>query len=127
MLNIDLDSEILSYIPIHKKRLQTYKKGFIYIVGFNFQPLNTYFTDLQFLKRYYKIGKTINLNARQKAIKTCAPFPTKTYHLIEAEDIDSAELYLHCLLNSKRTNGEWFELDKDTLEKLQTIKKMIIR
>lgn len=125
--NIDFFSDITIYPIIHtlkKPDPHKFKKGFIYILGFTFKTLDTYFTDLQFLKRYYKIGKTNNVTTRKKNLQTGAPFPTELVHTIQCTDMTSAEIWLHNELNSKRTCGEWFELDTALLIKLKQIKKL---
>lgn len=122
-----ISAPIIEYSPLTYKRIdpKKFKSGMIYVIGFNFRSINTYFPDLRFLKKYFKIGKTTDINARKKNLNTGAPFPTEVIHLIECSDIHSAEVWLHACLNSKRTYGEWFELEDSDLEQLKEIKKLI--
>lgn len=102
-----------------------FKKGQIYVIGFNFKPLDTYFPDLRFLKKYFKVGKTTNLKARKQNLQTGAPFPTQIVHLIDCIDINSAEFWLHNELAAYRTCGEWFEISDEDMVLIKTVQKLI--
>lgn len=73
---------------------------------------------------YYKIGKTINLDQRIGQISPRLPFPVTLIHTIETNDIHRLEVALHQRFAPKRTNGEWFELDKDDLEWLSSFNEL---
>lgn len=113
-----------SILSIKKPNSKKFKSGYIYILGFDFKQLNTYFPDLRFLKKYYKIGKTTNIINRKKNLNAGAPFPTEIIHLIKCQDIHSAEVWLHAKFNSKRSYCEWFELDENDISNLRKIKEL---
>jgi hypothetical protein len=118
-------THIVNYPILHTiKKIDPlkFKKGFIYILGFNFKSISTYFTDLRFLKDFYKIGKTKNVTNRKKALQTGAPFPTEIIHTIKCEDMNSAEIWLHNKYNNKRSCGEWFNLSETDIITLKEIK-----
>lgn len=102
-----------------------FKKGHLYIIGFTFKPLDTYFTDLRFLKRFFKVGKSTNLKARKQNLQTGAPFPTQLIHSIDCIDINSAEFWLHNELTKYRTYGEWFEIPDEYMVLIKSIQKLV--
>lgn len=64
----------------------------------------------------YKIGKTTNIGRRLDDFVVSLPFKIKLVHVIENDNIDLLETYLHRYFRKKRVNGEWFELtDEDIL------------
>ncbi len=66
--------------------------------------------------KYYKIGRTNDINRRDIEIKLQLPFEAKLIHSIETSDPVGIESYWHNLFKPRRQNGEWFllsEMDVD--------------
>lgn len=59
---------------------------------------------------YYKIGRSNNVERRDKEIKLQLPFKVELIHTIETYDPPKIEKYWHSHFKSKRLNGEWFQL-----------------
>ena len=81
-------------------------KGLIYILKAISQP-------------YYKIGKTIDINARLNQIQPALPFKTKLICTILSNNINKDKLFLHEKFKDKRTNGEWFDLSNEDIKLLR--------
>jgi len=58
----------------------------------------------------YKIGKSINVEQRIKALKTSSATPITLIHTIPTDNMVRAEQFLHSLYTPKREHGEWFKL-----------------
>lgn len=69
----------------------------------------------------YKIGRTKNVDARISQLKSL-PFKIELVHTITCEDDQQFEQGLHDRFKDKRKTGEWFNLTKDDIEQLKTIK-----
>jgi len=80
--------------------------GFIYVV----QQGNDY---------RFKIGRTVNLLRRMKALQTMSP---QALHLIgfypTADDLSGHELFWHRRFGLDRRHGEWFDLPLEALQDL---------
>jgi len=60
--------------------------------------------------RFFKIGKTNALGRREYELKIQLPEKTKTVHSIRTDDPTGIEAYWHKRFETRRKNGEWFEL-----------------
>lgn len=60
--------------------------------------------------RHYKIGRTNSLGRREWKLSIKIPIPPKTIHYIETDDPVGVEAYWHKRFDSKRGEGEWFDL-----------------
>jgi Superinfection immunity protein/Meiotically up-regulated gene 113 len=58
----------------------------------------------------FKIGKATKLDRRIYQLKIQLPYKVELVHAIQTDDIDHAEQHWHMRFESKRMNGEWFEL-----------------
>jgi hypothetical protein len=61
--------------------------------------------------QYYKIGKAKDADYRIGAIRLQLPEKAKRIHTIKTDDPSGIEAYWHKRFESKRKNGEWFDLD----------------
>ncbi len=59
---------------------------------------------------FYKIGRSNNVERRDREIKLQLPFKVELIHTIETSDPPRTEKYWHNHFKSKRLNGEWFQL-----------------
>ncbi|MHB1250135.1 MAG: GIY-YIG nuclease family protein [Polaromonas sp.] len=61
--------------------------------------------------RYFKIGRSNSFDRRSRKLAIQLPERAETVHVIRTDDPIGIELYWHRRFESKRKNGEWFELD----------------
>lgn len=75
--------------------------------------------------RHYKVGRTncLGSHARQLSIKI--PIPPKTIHVIETDDPSGVEAYWHTRFESKRGEGEWFDLSPDDVKSFKRWKRIV--
>jgi len=62
--------------------------------------------------RFFKIGKTNALGRREYELKIQLPEKSKTVHSIRTDDPAGIEAYWHKRFETRRKNGEWFELSR---------------
>jgi hypothetical protein len=93
------------YAPVAEKAYETgpapepvsdVEFGFVYLIK---------------LGRYYKIGRTNAVGRREYELAIQLPEKPKLIHSIKTDDPAGIEEDWHKRFASKRTNGEWFELD----------------
>jgi len=60
--------------------------------------------------RHYKIGRSVSVGARERQLTIQLPDRASTIHSIATDDPVGIEAYWHKRFESKRKNGEWFEL-----------------
>lgn len=61
--------------------------------------------------RYFKIGRSNSFERRSRELAIQLPERAETAHVIRTDDPIGIELYWHRRFESKRKNGEWFELN----------------
>ena len=73
-------------------------------------------------KRYVKIGRATNIEARKKQLgfPVEVPFKTELLYACAVDDCIEEEKRLHCKYKDKRMEGEWFDLSDDDIEDIKT-------
>jgi hypothetical protein len=61
--------------------------------------------------RFFKIGRSNSAGRRQYELALQLPEKASTVHTIATDDPVGIEAYWHRRFETKRKNGEWFELD----------------
>lgn len=83
--------------PVVAPKLTNPKNKFVYLLQAN---------------DHYKIGVSLSVAERVKQLQTANPHPIQTVHYVEVSDYVGLEAYLHQIMATKRTSGEWFRLDQ---------------
>lgn len=73
---------------------------------------------------YYKIGLSKNPKTRIGTLGVQLPFPIEALHIIPTNDMKQAESQLHERYESKRVNGEWFELSDEDVQEICAIEEI---
>jgi len=60
--------------------------------------------------RHYKIGRSNAVGRRERELAIQLPEKSSTVHIIRTDDPPGIERYWHQRFDSRRRNGEWFEL-----------------
>ncbi len=84
------------YVPPNQVLVQSATIGFVYLVKSN---------------RFYKIGKSNAAGRREYELALQLPEKATMAHVIRTDDPTGIEAYWHKRFDSKRKNGEWFELN----------------
>ena len=71
---------------------------------------------------YHKIGLT-RRNPRTRLKELTTPEGVSLVHVIETEDPEGLEQYLHNEFKDKRAEREWFNLDKEDVDWIMQIKE----
>lgn len=86
-----------------------------YIIGY------IYLLRADLPNRPCKIGKSKNLPDRLRIFNVKLPFDFELLHIIPCDDHHVAETLLHKRYESKRGNGEWFDLNETDITEICTI------
>lgn len=70
---------------------------------------------------YYKIGKTMNIKQRMKAIQYANPIKIELKIIQAISHCATRERDIHDRFDSKRVRGEWFRLTKKDIKDLQRL------
>lgn len=74
--------------------------------------------------RHYKLGKTTDSVRRGKEIRMQLPEELRLIHSIKTDDTTGIENYWHKRFESKRGNGEWFDLSPSDIRAFKLWKKI---
>ena len=103
--------EILRRFSLDRKDFEP--DGYVYLLGGAVGGVN-----------FYKIGRTVDPEARVRQLGIQLPFPVSVEHTIPCEDHKVSELALHDLYAIKRANGEWSSLLDSDVEEIRGIRRM---
>ena len=74
---------------------------------------------------HYKIGRARSVDDRVKQISPKTPLPVELVHSFPCQDVAATEYYLHLRYQHRRTNGEWFALNRQEIDEVKSIKFMM--
>lgn len=75
--------------------------------------------------RYYKIGKTKDTVRRGSELRIQLPERIELIHSIKTDDPGGIESYWHRRFESKRMNGEWFDLNGTDIKTFKQWRKIV--
>lgn len=65
---------------------------------------------------WYKIGRSVSPEVRQSQLGTKGPFKHDLFHVLEVDDMATAEQMLHAHFEDVKAEGEWFKLTASDVE-----------
>ena len=74
--------------------------------------------------KYFKVGRSSSFERRSRELAIQLPEKAETVHVIRTDDPVGIELYWHRRFESKRKNGEWFELNAQDIKAFKRRKFM---
>jgi hypothetical protein len=75
--------------------------------------------------RHYKIGHTNSTGSRERQLAIKIPIPPRTIHSIETDDPVGVEGYWHRRFETKRGEGEWFDLSPEDVRAFKRWKRIV--
>lgn len=75
--------------------------------------------------RYYKIGKTNDTVRRGSELRIQLPEKCTLIHSIKTDDPSGIEAYWHRRFESKRLNGEWFDLNSTEVKAFKRWRRIV--
>ncbi len=75
--------------------------------------------------RYFKVGKTNDIVRRGTEIRIQLPERMTLIHSIKTDDPSGVEAYWHRRFESKRMNGEWFDLNSSDVQAFKSWRRII--
>jgi hypothetical protein len=112
---IDNLSKKLHYDYVNYREQNYYKRTDLPFEKKPKEPKHKRYTYLMYdeISEYYKIGKSINPEFREKTLSSQTP---KIRLIYKCKEAVVSEDYLHKLFQYKRIRGEWFDLNTDELD-----------
>ena len=114
---IDKLSKKLHYEYVNYRQENYYKNTDLPFKKTPKEPNDKRYTYLMYdeISGYYKIGRSINPEFREKTLSSQTP---KIRLMYKCKESVVSEDYLHKLFHYKRIRGEWFDLNTDELDVL---------
>ncbi len=103
-------SSVPSSHPLEPEKPDTTWDGFVYLLKSG---------------RFYKIGKSNSVGRRERELAIQLPEQAKTVHYIKTDDPEGIEAYWHRRFETKRKNGEWFDLSAQDVSAFRRRRKFM--
>jgi hypothetical protein len=95
-------------------------------IGILYVVFNKWINDPKTNKIPYKIGITRgSVDDRYYGLGLKMPGKFETLFAYKFDDCTNAEKTIHSILNKKRINGEWFDIDQDNLDHIEKTCKLM--
>jgi hypothetical protein len=95
-------------------------------IGILYVVFNKWINDPETNKIPYKIGITRGaVEDRYYGLNLKMPGKFETLFAYKFDDCSNAEKTIHSILNKKRINGEWFDIDQDNLDHIEKTCKLM--